>query len=582
MLVFDKSNVKRSTFIIICFLTSATILRFLISNWLGVWYYSHAGHDDVLMINYSVFVNHFRFPNYRSLVKTIAYPIFLNVVHFSGLSLPIVITIVWLFAAITIVCLFKLFTNSKFFLAFTYLFVLFTPIAFELNVGTRIYRNAIMPPFYFILFGFILIVSFGSIKNALTLKWSFILNLVLAMVFLFTYYINESGLWLLPCLFLGIIVSIIHTIYWYVKRSVKRKRTLIIAIFFLLIPLFTFKLGTELYQRVNYRFFGVAEITTRTNGELGDFVNHIYRIYSPNRTSSIWAPYDAIEKAFEVSETLHFHPQLKEAIFHTDWFSGDIRTNPIKGDFLTWVLRSALNNTGMWTSEREVSDLFTSVNSDLREAFETGRLSRDNRIQINSAAGGRTRYELWDLRYSLTQSYRSFFLLDGYAPGGRMTNDRRFRPSELTQFITNVSVAEDHPSAISIQRRTINFANGIVLVLFGVYRIVNPIIGVTAILGIGFTTFLLLRKKCNEKKYLNLLILLTAIGLTLIGALYALAIGWFAEFIWENLENHYEQLPSMRALYMNFYGTGIIPLFSIAVLLGNYLLFDGVKHIWKK
>lgn len=573
-------KIKRLDFFIFCFLVFVTLFRFFVPTLLGLWYYSHATYDDVLMIEYSVLENHFRYPNYRSLLKTMSFPLFLNFVHFSGLSLSIVITLIWVFAALVIVYLFKQFTDNRYFLAFTYLFILFTPIAFDLSVGTRIYRNTIMPPFYFILFGLILIVPFMLIKNILPLKKSLVLNVLLATIFLFTYYINESGLWLLPCLLLSVIVSMIATIFWYSKGKERIRKMLVIALFFLLIPLIVFKLGTEFYQRVNYRFFGASEITTRTSGELGTFVNNIYRIQSDNRNASIWAPYDAIEKAFEASIALQSVPQLKEAIFYTPLFEGDIRETPIEGDFLTWVLRDALVETNMWTSEREMCDFFALVNNELREAFDDGRLDIDDRLQINSAAGGRTKEEIWELRHPVLHAHKDFFVLDSYIPGGRLTNDFRFRPSELTRFITNTSMAENDATILAMRTNAIDSGNRIVALIFDIYSVLNPTLGITALLGFILTVVLLTKR--SSRKYLNLFILLTALSFILIATLYAFAIGWFAEFIWENRTYDLDYLIIRRGEVMKFYGTGIIPLMSLAVLLGSFLLFDGVKDVIQK
>lgn len=57
----------------------------------------------------------------------------------------------------------------------------------------------------------------------------------------------------------------------------------------------------------------------------------IYKIKSDHRDKNIWAPYDAIEKAFDASETLQKYPELEESILNTVWFDGG--KSMIAGDF---------------------------------------------------------------------------------------------------------------------------------------------------------------------------------------------------------------------------------------------------------
>ena len=93
------------------------------------------------------------------------YPLFLDFVHLTGLSYNIVLSIIWVVAAILMVRLFSRFDLQPIFLIFIYLFVLFTPCAFDYYVGTRLYRNSIIAPFLFIVFALMLILIVDILKN---------------------------------------------------------------------------------------------------------------------------------------------------------------------------------------------------------------------------------------------------------------------------------------------------------------------------------------------------------------------------------------------------------------------------------
>ena len=134
-------------------------------------------------------------------------------------------------------------------------------------------------------------------------------------------------------------------------------------------PFIIFSIFMIAYKGSNLYFGGVYETNTRTSGESGQFVEYIYKIGSNDRTNSVWAPYDAIEKAYQASETLQNHPELIETIYTSNWVGGDIKSNPIQGDFLGWVLKDEIYEIGTASNQAEKEAFFGNVNAELSEAF---------------------------------------------------------------------------------------------------------------------------------------------------------------------------------------------------------------------
>ena len=172
------------------------------------------------------------------------YPLFLDFVHLTGLSYNIVLSIIWVIAAILMVRLFSRFGLQPIFLIFIYLFVLFTPCAFDYYVGTRLYRNSIIAPFLFIVFALMLILIVDVLKNKDISAKKILLNIIaLSFFFTFTYYIKEDGFWMLPCLALMFAICIGISLYHYFKnkdnRNPIRLLRLIIMLFLPLIFVFT-------------------------------------------------------------------------------------------------------------------------------------------------------------------------------------------------------------------------------------------------------------------------------------------------------------------------------------------------------
>lgn len=546
------------------FILIITIFRIILSNLISAWYPSSQLYDDNLLITYASLSSHFTNPNHLSLVKTMSYPIFLRLVHLTGLSYTIVLSIVWILSAILVVKMLSYITKNKFFLIFVYLFVLFTPSAFESWIGTRLYRNSIIAPFVLILFTIMLIIVFKLLVNdEVTAKKIIGINISLGFVFSFSYYIKEDGIWLLFCLILEVLVSIGIIIY-------KCKNKSFVLILTLCLPLLIFILNTNIYKSINYHYFGVYETNTRTEGELGKFVNNVYKIYSDNRTAFVWAPYDAIEKAFSASETLSKYPKLLEEILNTPWF-GDIKQNPIRGDFLTWVLRNALIDTGLWQSEKQVSDLFHQVNIELKNAFANGILKKDNKIQILSSAGGRSLIEILHLKNTIIQEYKNCIFLDGYGPGGQFDENEDYGSSETATIFTNMNHLNFIGPANNHKMSELAYGNKIAAFIFNIYSSINPIILILSILSLFLMSFM--RSLKIKNNLINNYLIITMFILAGISFAYSLGIGWFSEYIW-----NYQAINMV--IITKFYGVGLVPIISLFNIFGLYLFFALIKEFF--
>ncbi|WP_066687082.1 hypothetical protein [Christensenella intestinihominis] len=555
----------------------ATVLRIILANMAGIWFPSSAGEDDRLLVEYAILPGHFGAPNIMSLVKTMSFPLFLDFVHLTGMTYSTVITIFWIVAAVLAVYCFRQINSNRWFLLFTYLFILFTPAAFDVMTGTRLYRNAIIVPFVFICFLLMLIILFKTIQNKnLTAKDILCPSIFLGFFFLFTYYIKEDGIWLLPCLCLAIFVVILISVIRFAKKQKGSRRTnsfvRLTATF--LVPLIIFSAGTELYKAINLRYFGVAEINTRTEGELGKFVSNVYKIESEKRTTQIWAPYDAIQKAFDASPTLQEYPDLEDQIMHTPWFSNDIVQDPIPGDFLTWVLRTALKDTGIWQSEKQMNDLFAKVNTELAAAFENGELQKDNSFQISASGGGRTFDEILQLKTPIKREYESAVFLNAYEPGGKAESDYTDPAScEYATLLTHTNLLWLNDTTIKVAET--ETANRVISLIFKIYSVLNPLLLVLAAIGFVTAIIRLIRRKKNKMKKTdcNLLLgsVLTMFVLFGIGFMYAFSIAWFSEFVWLRA--------GMDDWILKFYSIGLVPLLSLFYLFGLSLFTKNLAQV---
>lgn len=544
-----KKNISKSLPWIVLILL--LMIRIWLGEKVGVQFYSDQVYDDQLLIRYGYLPSHFLEPNIDSLLKTMSYPLLLAFTKVSRIPYTIVLSFIWCITALYFASVFYRISNKNKIMGWcSFIYILFFPTAFELWQGTRLYRNAIIAPFVILCLSYMLIITWKNIKNRIS-YFDILYAVIFGFIFTFTYYIKEDGLWILACLLFTIVINFLIRIIKLIK--VKRVRSFIVFMIVLCIPVVSFYGITKEYKRINEHYFGVAEIETRNGGELGEFVSLIYKIDSPNRTDIVWAPKDAIDKAWENSPTLQKYPQLYEAIIYTPWCEQDIEKNPIKGDFLTWVLRTALSDTGCWTNEKEMNDLFGKVNQEIKTAFKNGKIQKDSRIQLLSSAGGRTIEEIVDLKPIIIQEFVGAITLQGYESGaGAMGGIEPIEISEAARNITNVSYLTDYSSKSN---------NGIsklmVDSLFKIYSAINSFLFIAIILGIGFTVirlFLLIKSR-KKISVINMFLILSCIVFLGIGLAYSFAIAWFSDFIF---------VDGIDFLILNFYSIGLPAILSFA------------------
>lgn len=561
LLTAVKKIIKMPELYIFCILI---VVRIIIGEKIGIWFASSQGADDNLLANYSILSKHFYNPDVYSLMKMMSYPIFINLVYFSGIKYTIWLSLLYVIDASLVYSLIKKITKSRIMSIISFVYVLFLPIAFESWLGTRMYRNSIIGPFV-LLFLCLLIYSILFYIKEEKFHRIYLNATITGVIFTFTYYIKEDGLWLLACLLFTMFVQLIIVIIKNFNKKCNYKK-IIILISGILIPIMIFLINTNLYKAINKHYFGVYEIETKSSGELGKFVANVYKVKSDNRSKIVWAPKDAIEKVFEVSETLKKYPKLEENIFHTYWCDGNIEKRPIHGDFLTWILRSSLEDTGIWKSEQQVNDLFGQVNNELDEAFANGTLEKDNRIQLLSSAGGRTFNEILDLKRIIIQSYKGSVLLEGYSEGCIGTADN-----------VDMETTESYEKKTREKFNTIDNAmqeenNKMINIIFSIYKYINPILFVVMIVVIFLTLikllcFNLIKRSFSKDEVFEFLIVFILFGISI---LYTFAISWFSEFIF---------VDEIDKKILDFYLPALPVWLAIPYILSLDLLIKDIKNL---
>lgn len=566
---FDKGRVfSRNNLIALAVMAAASVLRVLLGQTAGVWFPVSQKYDDVLMVQYADFPAYFAgnaVPQNDIMLKELGYPAVLNAVDQTGIPYSVFLSILWIIAAVLVVWLVLKFTKNLIAVTGAFVFVLFSPVAFDYLAGTRAYRNAVLTPLYFIIFLIPLILIVGLIlgKKPGLIRMAIWMT-VLGLVFSITYYIKEDGLWLLASLIFFDVFYLIAAVYDRIKRKIKMYHAV-----FLIIPILIFIGCTANYKQTNYEHFGVYETNTRTSGEVGRFVNNLYRIQSDDRTLNVWAPVDVVNKAFEASPTLKENEALYDAIIHSDWAAGDMNATPVYGDFMTWVMKDAVYDAGISDNAAGIQDYFRQVNAELKEAFDQGVLKKDDRISVLASTGGVAKDEAFYLLTRMFKVYLEHLFLNTYAPGAALQPENDPEMVAKVSGLLNEKLLYDE-DGLAERTAQIEGSNAVIGVLIGIYRVVNPVLFFAALAGL-----LIFLVRCIARRFRKIAAFEAAAGFAalsvlLISLAYAFFIMRFSSFLlFEGMGND----------VLKFYGIGMVPLLEIFMLTGGILLFREIRDL---
>ncbi len=572
-----KKRLPGNAVLWICLAAAAalTVFRFVLANILGCWFAPEQYWDSGLFVRYSALKDHFGantllVSEAHALLKDMGFPFFLAIAYVLPISYVNLLTLVWVAAAALMArAVRRLFNGGAVACTAAYAFVLYTPAAFDWFIGTCLYRNSILAPFYFLTFALMLNIAADLYRGGQK-TWRLIVYAVaLGLVAGFTMYIKEDGMWILAAfaaytLFLALIV-LIRTF----KKIISWKE-LIRQLVGLCIPVLLIAAVTAGYKGLNYRYFGVREINTRTEGEIAGFCNRVYKIASDDRTPSVWAPTEAVAQAVDASPTLSADEEFVDALFTSPMLGGDIESNPIQGDFLGWGIRDALVATGQWWSEPDVQDFFRQVNEELDAAFADGTLEKDTKIQLVSSAGGRTPAEIISLRREAGMIFQAHVLLKAYAPGG-FNPQLQANSTDYDEGLVDMAErrigqrltrATDPDSAEEGEK--MGWGNARVQAVFCIYKVLQPVLFALSLAAIVFAIVLACRKTLPAKRRKRFVFISVIIAANyLLAFAYSVAIGWFTSFL-DGGAMAYDTV-------MKYYSPGAVPLYMIGELLGAFL-----------
>ena len=311
----------------------------------------------------------------RTLIKGISYPVFISAAKLMFIPYTMLLALFYVTSALVLVKALKFTVKNRYFLSAVFLFLIYSPVGFSLEITQRIYRNAIVFPAVVLVIGSAIGLYYSVKQGKQYMRWSVLFGLS----FSFFYYIREDSIWLLP---LFAAVPVLSLIMKLTDRE-KIGRKLIVA---LVLPAVMFIVVMVSYKGMNYIKYGLFTTNDRTSAGFGTLVGDMLRIdTSDNTNANVWLPRDKYEQIVDACPSL---AKDKEAYM----YYYDVRaTYPegTPGDHYVWSFRAALESLGMYEDAVTVDKFCRDVDRELKEAFDSGKLKKaTGMVYISSQARG--------------------------------------------------------------------------------------------------------------------------------------------------------------------------------------------------
>lgn len=313
--------------------------------------------------------------NMMTLAKGYVYPFFLYACHQLHipycLGLGILIVLSHLMMLKAFICL----TSNRRLQLIFYCVISFIPISYAFTNTLYFYRISLTAPLTLIVIS-CLIILYNQTSQSQIIIWSLITGISLWCVM----NCREDSHWELA--------FVIYALYLFALKNLKQRSFKKVMCSFLVIVTIYY-LPTFMISQVNKKHYGISLLNDRVNGPFASMMKLMYSVADPNKDDDVWFTYAMLEKCIDVSPSLaSIVPSIDHA-YHSWAYVYFPECGCIKGDFMQWVMRTALTEAGYYhNNATETLTFIESINRELKAAFNEGKLPYDHLFHPSSSLRG--------------------------------------------------------------------------------------------------------------------------------------------------------------------------------------------------
>lgn len=329
--------------------------------------------------------------NYITLIKGVSFSLFVALANVLCMPYSMLLGLFYIASAAVFCHALRAVSENKWSRLLIFLYLIFSPIGFDVHVTQRLYRNAIIFPSVLLTLGSILLVYYrrdGKLRQQL--PW-----LILSGVsFSFFYYIREDSIWLLPFFVCALMVTAV----WYIWFSGRAKRELVRRCAFLLLPVAIFLGANNAYRGINQLHYGVDNINDRSGGAFATLTGNMIKVQDKtNAPGDFWITRDTLERITEECPSLTKHKEVFLSQYDLWAIQFPQNNGNVAGDLSVWAFREAMNRLGYYADAQTQEAFCNQINEELLTAVETGRLSFDEALHFTTQSRGIYPGEIPDL-----------------------------------------------------------------------------------------------------------------------------------------------------------------------------------------
>ena len=336
------------------------VIRVFSSSGLNNFYLNNLRYDDKLMVDQlNSLKNGEYLGEYKdiTLIKGVAYPIFLYLSSLIKISNSMLLTILYVLVSLLFIYSLRKIIKNKLILITIFIFLLLNPITYSSDLFQRLYRNSLTVIEMMLFFGILIniIASNDSKKIGIYFNY-FFLGIITAIMFL----TREDNIWVV--LVYGILV--IYKLY----KNFKIK-TLIQVLIPVLVTIII--LNSVCY--INYRKYGVYTYNEITNPSFKKAYIKILQIKDDEKKDKVSIPKSTLYKLSENSELFNLPKQFIDMKYN-QLSKG---TDEIYNGNIVWYLRYWIYQRNNIKTGEEANKYWEELANEIDKLFKEGKLEKE-------------------------------------------------------------------------------------------------------------------------------------------------------------------------------------------------------------